>query len=363
MTQEKQTTAIARTDSEKFTNMVVREFSGTVGQRLQMTPYQQKLAQHLFLKIDATLKELEAKRVAKGGQGTSIAWQSVNLNKLAIDAVHRVNLGLDALIPNHIHPIPYFNARLSKYDLDLRIGYVGKDYYRRRVAREQPINVIYELVYETDHFKPMKKGIKNTCDSYEFEITKPFDRGKVIGGFGYIQYADQTKNLLIMIGPKQFNRSRKAAKATDFWENDEEAMQYKTLVHRVTDKLAVDPEKANESYFAVEAEEAEEGIIEAEIAENANRETIDVELKPEKVIVEQVVAKDEAPKRDPKSIKTINDLMTACHDDFKLQPKSVLKELGIASRSEITQLPSDCYRQIAVVYGGNPAPKEDDPGF
>ncbi|MDD5092826.1 MAG: recombinase RecT [Dehalococcoidia bacterium] len=272
-TPEKPTVAVAKTDAERFTNTVIREFSGTVGKGVQMTAYQQRLAQHLFLKVDATLKELEAKRLVKNQQGTPIVWNNVNLNKLAIDAVHRVDLGLDALIPNHIHPIPYFNTKLSKYDLDLRIGYVGKDYYRRKVAREQPINIIYELVHESDKFTAIKKGLKHDQDSYEFEIVNPFDRGKVVGGFGYIMYEDPKKNVLVVIGPKQFNRSKTAAKTNDFWEHDEEAMQFKTLVHRVTDKLAVDPERANESYYKVEAEEAEadEGIIDAEIVDKANQ--------------------------------------------------------------------------------------------
>ena len=278
-TLEKPTTAVVKTDAERFTNMVIREFSGTVGTGLQMTAYQQKLAQHLFLKVDATLKELEAKRLSKSNPtGTPITWANINMPKLAIDAVHRVDLGLDALIANHVHPIPYFNGKLQKYDLDLRIGYVGKDYYRRKFAREQPVNVIYELVYETDKFKPIKKGFKNDCDSYEFEITNVFDRGKVIGGFGYIMFEDPRKNVLVTIGPKQFNRSKAAAKANEFWERDEESMQFKTLVHRTMDKLPSDPEKVNESFLAVQAEEAEERIIDGEIAENANRGPV-IEVK------------------------------------------------------------------------------------
>jgi len=55
------------------------------------------------------------------------------------------------------------------------------------------------------------------------------------------------------------------------------------------------------------------------------------------------------PKRDPESIKTINELLKACHDDFRMQPKDVYTELNVKSASEITELPSECYKRIAAV--------------
>jgi len=52
-------------------------------------------------------------------------------------------------------------------------------------------------------------------------------------------------------------------------------------------------------------------------------------------------------KRDPETIHSIQDLYRACHEDFKLQPKQVLKELGYSSQSDINELPSVCYQKIA----------------
>jgi hypothetical protein len=57
------------------------------------------------------------------------------------------------------------------------------------------------------------------------------------------------------------------------------------------------------------------------------------------------------PKRDPETIRSINDLLRACHEDFKMQPKEVYAELNVSSANEITELPSDCYRKIAAVRG------------
>ena len=55
------------------------------------------------------------------------------------------------------------------------------------------------------------------------------------------------------------------------------------------------------------------------------------------------------PKSDPSSIKTINDLLKACNQDFKMQPKDIYKELGYKSQTDITELPSECYKRIAAV--------------
>uniref|UniRef100_A0A6M3K2K1 Putative DNA recombination protein n=1 Tax=viral metagenome TaxID=1070528 RepID=A0A6M3K2K1_9ZZZZ len=258
------------TYSHRFANMVVKEFSSEVGV-MTLTPYQRRLAQHMFIAVDTQLKNLEVKRLDQGGadKGTPIVWQNINMNKLAIDAVHRVELGLDALIPNHIHPIPYFNKRKQKYDLDLRIGFAGKDCYRRKVALDPPIDIIYELVHEKDTFKPIKKSLTGN-ESYEFEITNPFDRGEVVGGFGYIMHEDPRKNRLIIVTKADFDKSKKLAKSDTFWKNHEREMQYKTLVHRTTEKINIDPEKVNASFLKVEIDDTIQGA-ERDIDEKANK--------------------------------------------------------------------------------------------
>jgi recombination protein RecT len=258
--------------SERFTAIIIREFSGAVG-KLDMSPYQRRLAQHLFIKIDQSLKDLEKKRAEKDKDGLPIVWANINLEKLAIDSIHRIELGLDALIPNHISPIPYFNSRLKKYDLDLRIGYAGKDYYRRQMAVDPPENIIYELVHEKDVFKPAKASFKNPVESYEFEIPKPFDRGKVIGGFAYMVYGDPKKNRLFIVTEADFNKSKAKAQSKVFWDDYPEQMEYKTIVNRATGKIPIDPEKVNASFRFVEEQEdtADAGIVQAEIESKANK--------------------------------------------------------------------------------------------
>lgn len=276
------------TYSQRFTVAVVNEFGATIGGKLELSPYKQVLAQHVFIAIDTALKDLEANRQKKDKDGLPIIWTNVNMNKLAIDAVHRVELGLDALIPGHIYPIPYLNGKTGKYDLDLRIGYVGKDYYRRKMATDRPVDIIYQLVHKKDVFKPsMMPG----AETYTFEITEPFDRGEVIGGFGYIIYADTSKNKLILVSKADFDKSKKKAGSDKFWGAYEKEMQYKTLVNRVTSKLTIDPEKVNASFAQVEIDEAQE-VSEREIEQHANREYIDVEP-----VTEQKA--EPAPAEDP----------------------------------------------------------------
>lgn len=275
------------TMANRFVAAIMDEFVGTVGNLpAGFDAKKKRLAQHLFLQIDAVLPALELKREGNSYQknNPAIAWSSLNMAKLAVDAMRRVELGLDALIPNHISVIPYLNKRTKKYDVDLRIGYVGADYYRRAMAVEKPVDIIYELVYETDKFEVLKKSIANPVDAYVFEITEPFNRGKVVGGFGYIQFGNKALNKLVIVSEDDFLKSKKAGKTDTFWGPYGDEMRYKTLVHRVTAKLQVDPDKINTAYAAVEAEEIVNITLPAnnllQAGENVAFEPIDIEPEP-----------------------------------------------------------------------------------
>jgi recombination protein RecT len=278
-----------KTSSERFLNNIQAQFAAEAGSPVAFTDYQKALAQHLFLKLDSVLQDFEAKRIQNGKtQQAPYNWHNINMRKLSLDAVHTVQLGLDALIANHIHPVPYFNGKEKKYDLDLRVGYVGKAYYRMEASVEKPKDVVIELVYSTDHFKPIKKSFSNAVESYEFEIQNPFDRGEIIGGFGYLSYEDTTKNKLILVSEADFDKSRKAAKGDTFWSKHPTEMRFKTLVHRVTEKLQIDPKKVNASYLYVESKEEEE-TVKREVNENANKEIIDIEynVAPDQEVKEE----------------------------------------------------------------------------
>lgn len=290
--EEKQEIQLA---SVRFVNEVQRQFVAELGDSLKFSDYEKTLAQHMYVKIDAVLADLETKRTDQNKP--AIVWANVNLQKLALDTVHRIGLGLDALIPNHIHPIPYLNGRTKQYDIDLRIGYAGKDYCRRKTTYEEPVDVIYQLVHEHDVFEPLMRSARNEYESYIFEIQKPFDRGKVLGGFGYIMYQDPKKNKLVLVTAKDFEKAKKASGTDKFWAADkwEEEMMYKTIVHRVSEKLPLDPTKVNAKSYAYVERQEEEDRIEREIIENANQKTIDVEAKAQPETSEPIKQQEGLP--------------------------------------------------------------------
>ena len=280
------------TVSARFVNAIMNEFIATAGNLpVKLDAGKKRLAQHLFIQMDAALQVLEKKRLDNGPKNNPpIVWANINMTRLAVDAMHRIDLGLDALIPNHISIIPYLNGRTKKYDVDLRIGYVGNDYYRRKMAVEAPVDIIYELVHENDKLVVIKKSAKNSVEAYEFEIPEPFKRGKVTGGFGYLIFKDEKKNKLILVSEDDFLKYKAESKSNTFWGKWGDEMRYKTLVHRTTSKLQIDPDKVSPAYAVVEAEEMalldekqetpEERLAE-DVANKANQEIIDIAPEPE----------------------------------------------------------------------------------
>ena len=71
-------------------------------------------------------------------------------------------------------------------------------------------------------------------------------------------------------------------------------------------------------------------------------------------VLSETLAKDAEKKagqkkRDPLSIKNIDQLVEACRKDFNLDEAAMCRELNVSSRDDITDLPSDCYQRIAAV--------------
>lgn len=65
-------------------------------------------------------------------------------------------------------------------------------------------------------------------------------------------------------------------------------------------------------------------------------------------------------KRDPKSIKTVADLLRVCNEDFGLQPQAVYNELNVSTASQLAveieekrKTLAGCYTQIAAAYNPN----------
>lgn len=290
MTQAPQSQPAAMNQSERFTAMVMKEFGTGVGAP-ELAEYQKRLVQGYFISIDRALKAAEEERLRKNSNNRDpkfnndlpVTWQNVNLSELATDVVHYARMGLDMMQENHLFPIPYKNNKTQKYDVTLMKGYNGIRYIAEKYALEKPTAVTIELVYSNDTFKPIKKCNGVNVETYAFSIDDPFDRGELRGGFGYIEYADPTKNTLIIMTMKDIQKRKPAYASANFWggtttawENGKKTekqvegwldeMVYKTLVREVysAKHIARDPLKIDDNYQYMKMREARIAEMEAQ---------------------------------------------------------------------------------------------------
>jgi len=286
------------TGGEKFTNMIIKEFQGNIGE-LNLNDYQKQLIRNYFIGIDNALKNAETSRSysKKKANDPPITWENVNMNKLAIDVVQNAKLGLDMSVNNHLHVVPYKNSKTNKYDLTLMPGYEGLKYIATQFSLYKIIDIRVELVHENDIFEPT---YQNNIEYYNFKITNPFSRGNVIGGFGYIRYENEIHNKLVIMSVEELLKRKPATASAEFWggqkdvwENNKivgkeeiegwtDEMLYKTMVRATCKKVTVDPKKINDSYIYVMNNnddyyiDRQEDIVNQEVEENANKEIIDI---------------------------------------------------------------------------------------
>lgn len=227
------------TPAERFAAMVVRQYAADVG-HVEMSEYERMLLQHCFIKCDMAFKEANAK---KKNDNPPIEWAIINMSKLALDAANRIKLGIDGLIPGHLYPVAYYNKSTQLYDVDLRIGYVGEIFYKQKAALHPIHDIRVELVHETDEFTVYKKDMNNKIEGFTFKVNEPFKRGKVTGGYAYIEYDDETQNVLVVMSIEEINKRNPGN--SDFWHKWPEEMQYKTVVHAAMKKVILDPAKIN----------------------------------------------------------------------------------------------------------------------
>ncbi|MBE6905332.1 MAG: recombinational DNA repair protein (RecE pathway) [Ruminococcaceae bacterium] len=293
--------------SQRFANLVTREYASVANTGLEMMESQKRLVQHYFVKTDRVLEAAEQRRLAKSEKyrdSVPVTWQNIDMNALALDCAHYSKLGLDPMQKNHLHIIPYKNNKTGKYDINFMEGYVDLELIASKYAVEPPIAVTCELVYSNDKFTLHKKSSTNKVESYDLDVTDPFDRGDVKGGFGYIQYENPEKNVLVTLSLKDILKRKGAGQGNaefwggekDKWENGKkvgkehvegwfEEMCLKTVKRCVFggNYIPIDPAKVDDTYNHIKLRQqgAERMEAEQEIAENANKgdlvDVVDVE--------------------------------------------------------------------------------------
>lgn len=307
---------VVSSQSERFTNAVVKEFSSNNG-AVTITPFQKKLCQNYFIKIDQTLKDAEKKRLAKSEEyrdALSLTWDNVNMAKLAVDVIAFSSVELDPTQPNHINMIPYKNTANNKYDMGFVIGYRGMELKAKKYGLEVPTDVVVELVYSNDVFKQFKKDRNNQVETYQFEVVNDFNRGEVIGGFWYHDFADfPEKNKLKVFSLKDIEKRKPAYASAEFWggEKDKwvggkkvgkekiegwfEEMALKTISRNAYNAITIDSKKIDDNYLSIIQKESDmkDAIVQNEVIAGANKEPLDfddAEVINDKVLQIEVIS-------------------------------------------------------------------------
>lgn len=291
---------------ERFTNEVMKQFSANNG-KIEFTSFQNRLIQNYFIKLDSVLKEAERKRMLKAEKNrdvTAVTWENVNLQKLATEVVVFSRLGLDPTLPNHLNLIPYKNNSTSKYDITGIIGYRGLELKAKKYGLEIPSDVVVEVVYSNDVFKPIKKGNSSQIETYDFEIINPFERGSIVGGFYYHVFKDdKTKNKLRIFSLNDIEKRKPAYASAEFWGGEKDKyengkiigkekvegwfdeMVYKTIYRSAFNDVTLDAQKIDDVLSLIlqiedESKPATETKIEAE--------QIDLNIKINSSTIEEV---------------------------------------------------------------------------
>lgn len=186
------------------------------------------------------------------------------------------------------------------YVVNLMPGYNGIQYIAEKYALEKPVSVTVELVYSTDTFKPLKKNRENRVESYDFEINNAFDRGEIVGGFGYIEYTEPTKNKLIIMTLKDILKRKPEKASGEFWGGKKtawekgqkvevetegwfEEMCLKTVKREVysAKNMPRDPKKIDDAYEYMRMQEIRLAQMETQevIDAEANQVVIDTEAQ------------------------------------------------------------------------------------
>jgi len=247
-------------------------------------------------------------------------------------------------------------------------SYFGTMAVAERVAGASDIWA--EVVYEGDKFEYAISHNRKTVTKHEQELenVKP---GAIVAAYCVIEFSTNKPSFTEIMTIEQIKKAWAKSKTdtdspTSVHSQFPEEMAKRTVTNRACKALINSSSDSNLflEHFNRSDEEQTVVELEAEIEDHANQDVIDVGLDDGEIVEGQLVETEymEPPKRDPASLKTVAAMTKACFEDFGLQPKQVLDELGVNTQAEITKSPADCYTRIAAVRVG-PAAVEEKPSF
>ncbi len=284
--------------ANRFSTSIMNFYSEISNVKMEDIPDKEKqLISGYYVAIDNILK------------ANKYSWNDVELDKLALQLAHQARLGLDMRMDNHIHAVPFKNKKDGTVTMNLITGYKGEQYKTMKFAREVPVDIRVELVHSTDCFEVLKKSKDNAVENYRFDIVNPFNRGEIIGGFGYIEYEDATKNKIIIMSKEDILKRKPKSAAVEFWGGEKketvwdnaqrtyvetgkttfvegypEKMYAKTIMKEVCKNIELDPEKIEKFRNTLNFIEHEEMVqdyneIDEESKNKTANEAIDVDFE------------------------------------------------------------------------------------
>lgn len=294
-------TAIEVSPAKRFTEMVMRKFTESVG-NVALTKFQTRLVQNYFIATDLALRTAEEKRMKKSESyrdKVAVTWQNVNMEALAVNVVSCARIGYDPALPNHISMVPFKNNTLQKYDIVFIPGYRGKEILAKKYGFDIPSDIVIEVVYSSDVFKPIKKDKNNSVETYIFEVKDPFNRGEIVGGFYYHVWADKMeKNKLMFYSMTEILKRKPDHASAEFWggeravyEDDEKTgkrkktgtekvegwlpeMVYKTIARAAYSAISIDSQKIDDDFIKL-SEHERIAALPADTQPGANSELVD----------------------------------------------------------------------------------------
>lgn len=246
----------------RFSTAVTKAYAD-VAKGVVVTEYQNKLISNYFIEIDKALKNSK--------QGYT--WKQIKMDELSMSVAHLSKLGIDMSLPNSVSFIPFRDGKTGMVNMVPCIGKGGYEFISRKYGIDPPKHSTVELVFSNDEFVAYKKDATHVGDSYEFKIKSPFNRGKCVGGFGFLQYDDPSKNKLIIMSIDEIMQHKPPNADSTFWGGKNlNAMLEKTIAKKTFKSVTLDPDKINgvhDSFDYVESQEIVGASLEAkeEIAE------------------------------------------------------------------------------------------------
>lgn len=227
--------------AQKFTNKVLGYYAD-VAQNIEPTEKEKMLIAGYFMAMDAQLREAK------------IGWQELDLETISRKLAAKAQLGLDMQLENHLNVFSSRSTKTGKITTFFITGYQGERHKAYKFAITPPIGDVVELIYETDEFIPIMKA---DGDSYEWKITAPFNRGKVIGAFGYLKFDDSRLNKLVFMTRDELLKRKPKYAKEEFWGTWENKMFLKTMARELFRHVSIDGDKVRKFRNALEFEEAE----------------------------------------------------------------------------------------------------------